>query len=175
MRLTDLRAAWSGVTSRGTSFLTAGVVAFVCAVLLGQADLVRVAGLLALLPVVAILVMSSQQLQLALTRSTEPPRGAVGEAVEVRVEVVNRSGRRTPVLLFEDQLPPGLEASTRVACPRCGRWSPPGSATPCARPGAAASRWGRRACSAWSPSGWSSGPGRRPCATSCSSARRSTP
>ena len=117
MRLPDLRAAWSGLTSRGTSFLTAGVVAFGCAVLLGQADLVRVAGLLALLPVVAVLLMASQQLLLAVTRSTEPPRGAVGEEVEVRVEVVNRSGRRTPVLLFEDQLPPGLEASTRVVLP----------------------------------------------------------
>jgi uncharacterized protein (DUF58 family) len=115
--LPDLRAAWSGLTSRGTSFLTAGAVAFGCAVLLGQADLVRVAGLLALLPVVAVLVMASQRLELAVSRSTEPPRGAVGEEVEVRVEVVNRSGRRTPVLLFEDQLPPGLEASTRVVLP----------------------------------------------------------
>lgn len=117
MRLADLRASWAGLTSRGTSFLTAGVVAFVCALLLGQSDLVRVAGLLAVLPVVVMLVMASQQLHLAVHRSTEPPRGAVGQEVEVRVEVANRSGSRTPVLLFEDQLPPGLQAVTRVVLP----------------------------------------------------------
>ena len=117
MSLPDLRSAWSGLTSRGTSFLTAGAVAFGCAVLLGQADLVRVAGLLVLLPVVVVVLMASQRLHLAVSRSAEPPRGTVGQEIEVRVEVVNRSGRRTPVLLFEDQLPAGLQASTRVVVP----------------------------------------------------------
>lgn len=117
MRLTDLRASWSGLTSRGTSFLTAGVVALGCALLLGQADLVRVAGLLALLPVVVVLLMASRRLELAVTRSTEPPRGSVGEEVEVILEVANRSAGRTPVLLLEDQVPPGLSALTRVVLP----------------------------------------------------------
>jgi uncharacterized protein (DUF58 family) len=117
VRLADLRASWAGLTSRGTSFLTAGVVAFVCALLLGQSDLIRVAGLLAVLPVVVILVMASQRLHLAVTRSSEPPRGGVGSEVEVRVEVVNRATGGTPVLLFEDHLPPGLEAVTRVVLP----------------------------------------------------------
>ena len=117
MRLADLRSAWSGLTARGTSFLTAGAVAFGCAVLLGQADLVRVAGLLFLLPVVVVVLMASQQLHLGVSRSTEPPRGAVGEEIEVLIEVLNRSTRRTPVLLFEDQLPAGLHASTRVVVP----------------------------------------------------------
>ncbi|WP_380168565.1 DUF58 domain-containing protein [Jannaschia sp. R86511] len=117
MRLADLRASWSGLTARGTSFLTAGVVALVCALLLGQADLVRVAGLLAALPLVVVLVMTGQRLQLAVARSTEPPRGSVGQEVEVAVEVVNRATTRTPVLLFEDQVPAGLLASTRVVLP----------------------------------------------------------
>ncbi|WP_336922632.1 DUF58 domain-containing protein [Aquipuribacter sp. SD81] len=117
MRLTDLRSAWSGLTARGTSFLTAGVVAFACALLLGQSDLVRVAALLAVLPVVVVLVMAAQQLHLAVTRVTDPPRGSVGEHVDVHVEVVNRAGRRTPLLLLEDTLPAGLVASTRVVLP----------------------------------------------------------
>lgn len=117
MGLPDLRASWAGLTSRGTSFLTAGVVALVCALLLGQSDLVRVAGLLALLPLVVLVLMSSQRLHLAVRRSTEPTRGSVGEEVEVRVEVANQASGRTPVLLFEDQLPDGLEAVTRVVLP----------------------------------------------------------
>ena len=94
----------------------------------------------------------------------------------MRVEVVNRSGRRTPVLLFEDQLPPGLEASTRVVLPPL---RPMESARLSYRLRAARARplprRARPGCSASSRSGWSSGPGRRPCATSCSSARGSTP
>lgn len=117
MRLPDLRASWAGLTARGTSFLTAGVVAFGCALLLGQSDLVRVAGLLALLPLVVLLVMSSQRLHLTVSRATDPTRGSVGEEVEVRVEVANQAPRRTPVLLFEDRLPDGLDAVTRVVLP----------------------------------------------------------
>lgn len=117
LRLADLRASWAGLTSRGTSFLTAGAVAFACALLLGQSDLVRVAGLLAVLPLVVLTVMAAQQLQLSVSRSSDPPRGTVGAEVEVRVEVVNQAPRRTPVLLFEDVLPPGLDAVTRVVLP----------------------------------------------------------
>lgn len=117
MGLPDLRAALTGLTSRGISFLTAGVVSLGCAVVLGQPDLVRIAGLLALLPVVVMIVMASYRLHLSVTRVTEPPRAAVGDDLEVRVEIVNRSGRRTPVLLFEDHLPAGLNALTRVVLP----------------------------------------------------------
>jgi len=117
VRLADLRASWAGLTARGTSFLTAGAVAFGCALVLGQADLVRVAGLLALLPLVVLLAMALQRLDLGVDRRTDPPRGEVGQEVEVRVEVVNCSARMTPVLLFEDLLPPGLQALTRVVLP----------------------------------------------------------
>lgn len=120
MRFADLRASWAGLTARGISFLTAGGVAFVCALVLGQSDLVRVAGLLAMLPVVVLVLMASQRLHLSVSRSSDPPRGQVGQEVEVRVEVVNRAPGRTPVLLFEDQLPHGLEASTRVVLPPLG-------------------------------------------------------
>ncbi|MFC5382238.1 DUF58 domain-containing protein [Aquipuribacter nitratireducens] len=117
VRWTDLRSSWAGLTARGTSFLTAGAVAFGCALVLGQSDLVRVAALLAVLPVVVVVVMAAQRLHLGVTRSTEPPRGSVGQQVEVHVEVVNRADGRTPVLLLEDALPPGLVASTRVVLP----------------------------------------------------------
>ncbi len=45
-----LRPALSGLTTRGRSFLAAGGAAAVCAVVLGQQDLLRVAVLLAALP-----------------------------------------------------------------------------------------------------------------------------
>jgi hypothetical protein len=45
-----LRPALSGLTTRGRSFLAAGVASALCAVLLGQRDLLRVAVLLVVLP-----------------------------------------------------------------------------------------------------------------------------
>ena len=117
MRRGHLRGAFAGITPRGTSFLTAGVVAMVCAFALQQQDLVRVATLLAALPVVAVLWMAAQRVELTVTRTCEPPSGTVGEQVRVSVRVRNASTSRTPALLFEDTVPPGVSALTRVVVP----------------------------------------------------------
>lgn len=117
MRAEQFRGAFAGITTRGTSFLTAGLVAMVCAFLLQQADLVRVASLLAALPVVAVLWMAAQRFELVVTRTCDPPSGTVGEQLRVSVRVANRSTSRTSALLFEDTLPPGLTALTRVVVP----------------------------------------------------------
>ncbi|MFD9607587.1 DUF58 domain-containing protein, partial [Streptomyces sp. NPDC059970] len=52
-----LRAALSGLTTRGRSFLAAGIAAAICAYVLGQADLLRVGLLLAALPLVCVVVL----------------------------------------------------------------------------------------------------------------------
>lgn len=45
-----IRTALSGLTTRGRSFLAAGIAAAVCAYVLGQSDLLRVGLLLGALP-----------------------------------------------------------------------------------------------------------------------------
>ena len=117
MRPGHLRSAFAGITPRGTSFLTAGVVAMACAFALQQEDLVRVASLLAALPVVAVLWMAAQRVELGVTRTCDPPSGTVGEQVQVSVRVRNASTSRTPALLFEDTLPAAVTALTRVVVP----------------------------------------------------------
>ena len=49
-----VRTALAGLTTRGRSFLAAGVAAAVCAYVLGQSDLLRVGLLLAVLPLVCV-------------------------------------------------------------------------------------------------------------------------
>lgn len=73
-----LRAAFAGLTTRGRSFLAAGVAAAVCAYLLGQADLLRVGLLLAALPLVCVLVLHRTRYRVAARRTLAPARVPVG-------------------------------------------------------------------------------------------------
>ena len=51
-----LRTALAGLTTRGRSFLAAGIAAAVCAYVLGQSDLLRVGLLLAVVVLVLIVI-----------------------------------------------------------------------------------------------------------------------
>ncbi len=117
MRRPDVKGSWAGLTPRGTSFLTAGAVALGCALVLQQTDLVRVAALLTTLPLVAVLWMALTRLEIGVRRTAEPPRGTVSTPVQLRVRLANNGRGRTPTLLFEDHVPPGLEAETRIVVP----------------------------------------------------------
>ncbi|MGY5138065.1 hypothetical protein ACWGJW_37760, partial [Streptomyces nigrescens] len=68
------RAALGGLTTRGRSFLAAGMAATVCSYLLGQADLLRVGLLLAALPLVCVLVLHRTRYRVAGSRTLAPAR-----------------------------------------------------------------------------------------------------
>lgn len=68
-----LRAAFAGLTTRGRSFLAAGVAAAVCAYALGQTDLLRVGLLLAVLPLVCAIVLYRTRYRVAGSRTLSPP------------------------------------------------------------------------------------------------------
>ncbi|MEU9385943.1 DUF58 domain-containing protein, partial [Streptomyces sp. NPDC048279] len=53
-----VRTALSGLTTRGRSFLAAGVAAVICAYILSQSDQRRVALLLAALPLISAAVLN---------------------------------------------------------------------------------------------------------------------
>ncbi|WP_405741140.1 DUF58 domain-containing protein [Streptomyces sp. NBC_01525] len=100
-----LRAAFAGLTTRGRSFLAAGVAAAVCAYLLGQADLLRVGLLLAALPLVCVLVLHRTRYRVAARRTLAPARVPVGAEARVRLSVENLSRLPTGVLMLQDRVP----------------------------------------------------------------------
>lgn len=113
-----LRPALAGLTTRGRSFLASGAAAAVCAVLLGQRDLLRVAVLLAVLPLAFAIALGRVRYRLALTRTITPQRVVVGSPTRVRLELENLTRLPTRVLLAEDQVPYSLGASPRFVLSR---------------------------------------------------------
>ncbi|MEU9557663.1 DUF58 domain-containing protein [Streptomyces fumanus] len=100
-----VRTALAGLTTRGRSFLAAGVAAAVCAYVLGQSDLLRVGLLLAVLPLVCATVLYRTRYRVAGSRRLSPARvPAAGEArVHLRIENVSRLP--TGLLMLQDRVP----------------------------------------------------------------------
>lgn len=113
-----LRPALSGLTTRGRSFLAAGGAAAVCAVVLGQTDLLRIAVLLAALPLGCAVVLGRSRYRLALTRTITPHRVVAGTTARVRLELENLTRLATRVLLAEDRVPYSLGPSPRFVLAR---------------------------------------------------------
>ncbi|MEV5883230.1 DUF58 domain-containing protein [Streptomyces sp. NPDC052020] len=100
-----VRTALAGLTTRGRSFLAAGVAAAVCAYVLGQSDLLRVGLLLAALPLVCATVLYRTRHRVAGSRRLSPERvPATGEA-RVRLRVENVSRLPTGLLMLQDRVP----------------------------------------------------------------------
>ncbi|MER6503012.1 DUF58 domain-containing protein [Streptomyces sp. NPDC001455] len=100
-----LRAALSGLTTRGRSFLAAGVAAVVCAYVLGQADLLRVGLLLAALPLVCAVVLVRTRHRVAGTRRLAPSRVPAGVEARVHLRMENVSRLPTGLLMLQDRVP----------------------------------------------------------------------
>jgi uncharacterized protein (DUF58 family) len=113
-----LRPALAGLTTRGRSFLAAGAAAGVCALLLGQRDLLRVALLLIAIPLGCAVVLGRSRYRLALTRTINPPRVIAGSVARVRLELENLTRLSTRVLLAEDRVPYALGSSPRFVLAR---------------------------------------------------------
>ena len=99
-----ISSAQLGLTTRGSALITAGGTALICGVALGQRDLVRVALLLILVPVVAAYVVSRSRVSIACARSAEPERVSPGTPVLLRLALTNQSLLPTGSLMLEDQL-----------------------------------------------------------------------
>ena len=93
--LAQLRPALSGLTTRGRSFISAGLAAAICAVLLGQEDLLRVAVLLAALPLGCAVMLTRARYRIGLTRTVTPSRVSVGAPLRVRGWAPAREGFRS--------------------------------------------------------------------------------
>ncbi|MGW8887715.1 DUF58 domain-containing protein [Streptomyces sp. NPDC055749] len=100
-----LRAALGGLTTRGRSFLAAGVAAAVCAYALGQGDLLRVGLLLAVLPLICVTVLYRTRYRVTGSRWLSPSRVPAGAEARVHLRMDNISRLPTGLLMLQDRVP----------------------------------------------------------------------
>ncbi len=103
--LDTLRTSLAGLTTRGRCLLAAGLSLALCAVVLGQRDLLRAAVFLIALPLAALAVVSRSRYRLTCARSLAPPRVEAGHPSTVELRLDNVSRLPSGVLLMEDALP----------------------------------------------------------------------
>lgn len=100
-----VRTALAGLTTRGRSFLAAGIAAAICAYVLGQADLLRVGLLLAALPLVCAAVLYRTRYRVAGSRRLTPARVPASSEARVHLRVDNVSRLPTGLLMLQDRVP----------------------------------------------------------------------
>ncbi|MEU8468353.1 DUF58 domain-containing protein [Streptomyces sp. NPDC029006] len=100
-----IRTALAGLTTRGRSFLAAGIAAAVCAYVLGQSDLLRVGLLLAVLPLVCATVLYRTRHRVAAARRLSPGRVPAGTEARVHLRMDNVSRLPTGLLMLQDRVP----------------------------------------------------------------------
>ena len=113
-----MRAALSGLTTRGRCLLAAGLALALCAVLLGQRDLLRAAVFLVALPLMAVVIVARTRYRLSCSRLLDPPRVEAGLTSTVRLRLDNVSRLPSGVLLMEDALPYVLGGRPRFVLDR---------------------------------------------------------
>ncbi|WP_405580459.1 DUF58 domain-containing protein [Streptomyces sp. NBC_01190] len=99
------RTALAGLTTRGRSFVAAGVAAAVCSYVLGQSDLLRVGLLLAALPLVCVAVLYRTRYRVAGSRRLAPSRVPAMSEARVHLRVDNVSRVPTGMLMLQDRVP----------------------------------------------------------------------
>ncbi len=100
-----VRTALAGLTTRGRSFLAAGIAAAACAYVLGQSDLLRVGLLLGVLPLLCAAVLYRTRYRVAGSRRLSPGRVPAGSEARVHLRVDNVSRLPTGLLMLQDRVP----------------------------------------------------------------------
>ncbi|MFE5769281.1 DUF58 domain-containing protein [Streptomyces sp. NPDC056485] len=100
-----LRASLAGLTTRGRSFLAAGVAAALCAYVLGQGELLRVGLLLAVLPLICVLALHRTRHRVSGSRRLTPMRVPAGSEARVQLRMENVSRLPTGLLMLQDRVP----------------------------------------------------------------------
>lgn len=111
-------SGFKALTLRGRSFLASGAAALLCAVLLGEHDLLRVAVLIISMPLIAAVLVARTRYRLACTRRLDPVRIQAGESCTVTLRLENVTRLPTGLLLVEDTLPNALGARPRFVLDR---------------------------------------------------------
>jgi uncharacterized protein (DUF58 family) len=118
-----MREALSAMTTRGRAFVAAGLTALVCAVVLGQDELLRVGALLVLLPLATAYFLGRSRYRLGLVRSVTPTHVTAGQQARIQLDLTNDGRMPTGLLLLEDQIPYVLGTRPRFVVDRMGpKW-----------------------------------------------------
>ncbi len=113
-----MRDSLQGLTTRGRSFLAAGVALLIAAAITAQDDLLRVAILVLTLPVISALVVARTRYRLSSGRRLHQPRTAAGQESAVTLRLDNISRLPTGLLLVEDRVPYVLGSRPRFVLDR---------------------------------------------------------
>ncbi|WP_411105986.1 DUF58 domain-containing protein [Streptomyces sp. cmx-4-9] len=100
-----LRSSLSGLTTRGRSFLAAGIAAAGCAYVLGQGELLRVGLLLAALPLICVYALHRTRYRVSGSRRLAPGRVPAGSEARVQLRMDNVSRLPTGLLMLQDRVP----------------------------------------------------------------------
>jgi uncharacterized protein (DUF58 family) len=103
----------TGLTTRGTSFLTAGAATVLAGLLLGTRALLSVGIALVLLPLLARVAAGRARYRLSCTRSISPARVPAGHTATVTLRLENASRLPTGLMLAEDSVPYALGTRPR--------------------------------------------------------------
>lgn len=113
-----MRDALRGLTTRGRSFVAAGVAVTIASAATSQKDLLHVAVLLLALPLVSALVVSRTRYRLSSSRRLGSPRTAAGQDSAVTLRLDNISRLPTGLMLVEDKVPYVLGSRPRFVLDR---------------------------------------------------------
>ncbi|NDU73434.1 DUF58 domain-containing protein [Actinomadura sp. DSM 109109] len=113
-----MRRALAGLTTRGRSFAAAGVTAIVCAVALGERDLLRAGVLVLALPLLCTIAVARTRYRLACARRLAPSRLPVGHEARVDLRLENVSRLPSGLLMVEDGVPYALGGRARFVLER---------------------------------------------------------
>ncbi|GGY84253.1 membrane protein [Streptomyces olivaceoviridis] len=100
-----VRTALAGLTTRGRSFLAAGIAAAICSFVLGLNELLRVGLLLAVLPLICAAVLYRTRYRVAASRRLAPARVPAGSEARVHLRMDNVSRLPTGLLMLQDRVP----------------------------------------------------------------------
>jgi uncharacterized protein (DUF58 family) len=116
-----MRSLLAGFTTRGRSFLAAGLAAALSGLALGERDLIRVGALVFLLPLLSALAAGRARYRLSCLRQLSPARVPAGQTVRVNLHIENISRLPTGLLLAEDTVPYSLGSRPRFVLERIER------------------------------------------------------
>jgi uncharacterized protein (DUF58 family) len=113
-----VRTALRALTVRGRCLLAAGITTGLAGIFFKERDLLRIAALLILLPLVAAAFATRIRFRLTCTRRLDPARVAAGDRSRVVLRIENVARLPTGLLLVEDTIPYLLGGRPRVVLDR---------------------------------------------------------
>ncbi|HVV10398.1 DUF58 domain-containing protein [Amycolatopsis sp.] len=108
----------SGLTTRGRCLLAAGVAAAVCAVVLNERDLLRVAVFVVALPLLVALFIAASRVRIGAARRMLPDRVSAGSSSEVELTLWRNGKLPAGEVLLEDGVPYALGSRPRFVVER---------------------------------------------------------